>query len=345
MHSRDRFLSAFTDTPADRPPAWIMRQAGRYLPEYRALKERYDFLTLVRTPDLATEVTLQPLQRFPQLDAAIIFSDILIVPEAIGVAYRFRDAGGIEMEKRIGSGRDVALLQPEAIREKTAYLPQALRLTRRAIGHHKALLGFAGSPWTLATYLIEGGSTRDFLLTRAFLQEQPEAFTALLEKLTEAVAELLLSQIEAGVDAIQIFDSWATAAPEDRYEELSLRWITSIINHLPPDFPVILFAKGKAAQAKTLARSGAKGLAVDHSVHLPDVRAAVPHAITLQGNLAPEMMTAPATEAVPAVRELLNAMAPWRRYIFNLGHGITPDARIETVQAVLHAIDTARSSD
>ena len=344
MNSRDRFLTAFTDALPDRPPAWIMRQAGRYLPEYRALKEKYDFLTLVRTPELATEVTLQPLQRFSQLDAAIIFSDILIVPEAIGIGYRFRDTGGIEMETRIASPHDVALLQPEAIREKTAYLPQALRLTRRAIGTRKALLGFAGSPWTLATYLIEGGSTRDFLLTRAFLKEQPTAFASLLEKLTEAVAELLLSQIESGVDAVQIFDSWATAAPRDQYEEVSLRWITAIIDRLPEGFPVILFAKGKAAEAAALVRSGAKGLAVDPSVHLPDIRAAVPDTLTLQGNLAPESMTAPAAETVPAVHALLRSMAPWRRYIFNLGHGITPDARIETVQAVLETIDTARPS-
>lgn len=345
MNSRDRFLSAFTDSLPDRPPAWIMRQAGRYLPEYRALKERHDFLTLVRTPELATEVTLQPLQRFPQLDAAIIFSDILIVPEAIGIPYRFRESGGIEMALRIASPREVDLLRPGDIREKTAYLPQALRLARRAIGEKKALLGFAGSPWTLATYLIEGGSTRDFLLTRAFLQEQPKAFTDLLEKLTDSVAELLLSQIEAGVDAVQIFDSWATAAPPDHYREASLRWITAIIERLPEGFPVILFAKGKAAEAASLITCGAKGLAIDHSVHLPAIRAAVPETITLQGNLAPECMTAPAGEAVQAVRELLRSMAPWRRYIFNLGHGITPDARIETVQAVLQAIDTAHSSD
>ena len=343
MNSRDRLLNAFTDSSPDRPPVWIMRQAGRYLPEYRALKEQHDFLTLVRTPDLATEVTLQPLRRFPQLDAAIIFSDILIVPEAMGIAYRFRETGGIEMEKRITCAHDVEQLQPETIREQTAYLPAALSQTRRAIGDRKALLGFAGSPWTLATYLIEGGSTRDFLRTQAFLTEQPKAFHALMEKLTNGVADLLLSEIEAGVDAVQLFDSWAAAAPPDRYWECSLRWIEAIIARLPKAFPVILFAKGKASEAPSLTRTGATALAIDHSVSLAGVRATLPAHITLQGNLDPDLMTGPPENAVRAVTALLQSMAPWPRYIFNLGHGITPDARIETVQAVLETIDSARS--
>jgi uroporphyrinogen decarboxylase len=345
MNSYDRFLNAFTNRQPDRPPVWIMRQAGRYLPEYRALKEQYDFVTLVRTPELAAEVTLQPLQRFSQLDAAIIFSDILIVPEALGVEYSFRETGGIEMQRAIRSAADIATLRPEAIRDKTDYMPAALKLVRTEIGREKALLGFAGSPWTLATYLIEGGSSRDFSKTKAFVAEQPEAFSALMEKLTAAVAELILSQIEAGVDAVQIFDSWASAVPENQYAECSLNWIKAIRERLPDNFPIILFAKGKAAVANELLRAGTSGLAIDHSADLAAVRAAVPPDITLQGNLNPELMTGDPTTAATATAALLQKMAPWQRYIFNLGHGITPQARIETVQAVLETIDNAAQAN
>jgi uroporphyrinogen decarboxylase len=185
-----RFLNAFTPNPPDRPPVWLMRQAGRYLPEYRALKERYDFLTLVKTPELATEVSLQPLQRFPQLDAAIVFSDILIVPEAMGQSYAFRETGGIEMAYPVRCKEQVVALQPEAIPEATAYLPAALKLLRPAIGAQRALLGFGGSPWTLATYMVEGGSSRDFNTIRSMAQDEPSLFHALMEKITEAVVRL-----------------------------------------------------------------------------------------------------------------------------------------------------------
>lgn len=339
MNSRDRFLKAFTDTAPDRPPAWIMRQAGRYLPEYRELKKRYDFLTLVKTPELATEVTLQPLRRFPQLDAAIIFSDILIVPEALGVGYQFREKGGIQMAKAVSSEADIRALDPARLVEKTAYLPDALRLVKQAIGTEKALLGFAGSPWTLATYLIEGGSSRSFDRSRALLREEPGLFHRLMEKLVEAIVQLFQEQIRAGVDAIQIFDSWAAAAPADAYRECSLRYIRDIITRLPESVPVILFAKGMTSRHDALLQTGARALAVDHSVCLADLRAEVPATCTLQGNLDPGWMTKDPDEACTAVKALLAEQAPFRRYIFNLGHGITPQARIETVQAVLECVD------
>lgn len=343
MTGRERFLNAFTDRLPDRPPVWIMRQAGRYLPEYRALKQRYDFLTLVQTPELACEVTLQPLRRYAQLDAAIIFSDILILPEAMGQGYRFREGGGIEMEYALGDGAQIAALEPAAVRERTAYLPAALRLVRQAIGDSKALLGFAGAPWTLATYMIEGGSTRDFRRSHAFYREHPDLFAALMRSLTDGLIELLRSQIEAGVDAVQIFDSWAAAAPEGHYEAASLSWIREVIAALPVGFPVILFAKGMSGAADALARSGARALAVADGVDLADWRQQLPADMTVQGNLAPATMTLDPEAAVAATRALLGSMAPWRRYIFNLGHGITPDARTETVQAVLETIADAKN--
>jgi len=341
MTSRERFLNAFTGQPPDRPPAWIMRQAGRYLPEYRELKTRHDFLTLVRTPELAAEVTLQPLQRFAELDAAIIFSDILILPEALGVGYAFREAGGIAMERTLSSQRDMASLDPEAVRERTAYLPQALRLVRQELGPAKALLGFAGSPWTLATYLVEGGSSRDFSRIQELFSKEPAVFEELMERLTRGLIHLLLSQIEAGVDAVQIFDSWAAAAPKDQYPEASLQWIQRIIEALPGEVPVILFAKGMSAHHRDLLATGAAALAIDHGADLPDLRRQLDDRVVLQGNLNPEWMTGPPEAAARATRELLDAMLPWNRYIFNLGHGITPQARIETVEAVLRCLGSA----
>ena len=338
MTSRERFLNAFTGTHHDRPPAWIMRQAGRYLPEYRALKEKHDFITLVKTPELAAEVTLQPLLRYSQLDAAIIFSDILIIPEALGVPYAFREEGGIKMLGSIRSQRDIDRLEPAAVRERTRYLPQALRLVRASIGPDKALLGFGGSPWTLATYMIEGGSSREFLHSRNFFLTERKAFDSLMSRLSEALVELFLSQIEAGVEAIQIFDSWAAAAPEGCYWECSLKWIQSIISQLPPSIPIILFAKGMTSHFPDLLRTGARALAADHSINLAEWRKQLPAEVTVQGNLDPAYMTRDPGIAVQATRELLRAMHPFGRYIFNLGHGITPDAQVETVQAVLETV-------
>ena len=246
MTHRERFLNAFTDHAPDRPPVWIMRQAGRYLPEYRALKEKHDFVTMVKTPELATEVTLQPLRRFPQLDAAIIFSDILIVPEAMGLPYSFRDKGGLEMAGSVRSKGDVEVLRPEDVRSKTAYIADAIRMVRKELAGSRALLGFGGSPWTLATYMIEGGSSREYEHARGMYLHNRPLFEALMEKLTRGLIDLFKSQIDAGVDAVQIFDSWGAAAPEGHYWDCSLKWIQRIIEAIPRSTPVILFAKGMA---------------------------------------------------------------------------------------------------
>jgi len=338
MKSRERFLNAFTDHAPDRPPVWIMRQAGRYLPEYRELKTKHDFVTMVKTPELATEVTLQPLRRFHQLDAAIIFSDILIVPEAMGLPYAFREHGGIEMGGRIRTAADIAALRPEAVREKTAYIAEAIRRVHHELAGSRALLGFGGSPWTLGTYMIEGGSSKDYQHSRALFQQERPLFEALMEKLTNGLIDLFKSQIEAGVDAIQIFDSWASAAPKGHYWECSLSWIQRIIEALPSSTPVILFAKGMATRAEDLIRTGAQALAADQSVNLAKWRGTLPVHMTVQGNLDPELMPGRPEIAATATRKLLRSMAPWKRYIFNLGHGITPDARIETLEAVLNCI-------
>ncbi|GDY18614.1 uroporphyrinogen decarboxylase [Verrucomicrobiota bacterium] len=341
MNSRDRFLAALRRQPHGRPPVWIMRQAGRYLPEYRALKAKSDFVTMVRTPDLAVEVTLQPLSRFPQLDAAILFSDILVIPEALGVGYRFRDEGGIAMERALATSADVDGLSVAGAADRLHYVYEALALLRRSLGQEKALLGFAGSPWTLACYLIEGGGSEDFPRTKAMVKSDPRLLHRLLGLLADAVAEYLTRQFAAGADAIQIFDSWAGALQGADYEEFSLRYIRAVLERLPVGAPVILYAKGKSPQAAALAATGVPCLGVDWTMPLSQVRRLAGRPLCLQGNLDPEFMVGEPAAAHAATMEVIADNAGDPGHIFNLGHGITPQARVETFQAVLDAVVAA----
>jgi len=338
MTSKQRFLSAINCQPLERPPIWIMRQAGRYLPEYRKLKESYDFVTMVKTPELATEVTLQPLKRFA-LDAAIVFSDILIVPEALGQPYHFRDEGGIGMDFALQSSDDIAKLAPaSAVSEKLTYIAEALRMVDAEVGAEKAVLGFAGSPWTLACYMVEGGSSKDFTKIKSLFYEDRRTFDQLMTKLASAVAELLKMQLAAGADCVQIFDSWASACPGTDYHDMSLRWIREVIDELPEGAPIILFAKGMAHHMPTLADSGAKALGMDWSVDLPSARAHAPANICLQGNLDPALLSTSPAVVSAASKDLLNGMNGAHGHIVNLGHGILPSAKIECVQTLVDTV-------
>jgi uroporphyrinogen decarboxylase len=316
-----------------------MRQAGRYLPEYRALKERHGFLTMVRTPALAAEVTLQPLQRFP-LDAAILFSDILIVPEALGQPYRFRDQGGITLDFPLDSAASIQSLNTEALPERLAYVAAALREVRAGLPCDQALLGFAGSPWTLAAYMVEGGSPGADPAVLRLARAEPALFASLMEKLARAVAATLRLQLAAGADAVQIFDSWGGLCPDEHYVEWSLRWIREIIAALPPAAPVILFAKGRAHHA-ALAATGARVLSLDHSVDLASFRAAHPGIVT-QGNLDPALLEGDPAAVIAATSALLRAAGPG--HIVNLGHGLTPRARIESVAALVETVVASAAS-
>ncbi len=337
MTSRTRFLAAVARQPVDRTPIWVMRQAGRYLPEYRELKAKHDFLTMVRTPELATEVTLQPLRRF-DLDAAILFSDILVIPEALGQGYRFREQGGIGMEWAITSASDIDRLDATRVREKLAYVPAALRLIRKELADTKALLGFAGSPWTLAAYMVDGGSSDDFPKLKALARTEPAAFEKLMEKLSDAVAEYLNMQIEAGADAVQLFDSWAALCQGVEYERNSLRWMRRIIAKLPKNFPVIVYAKGMAHHAPAIADAGAAVIGVDWTYSLAQVRSLTGGRVALQGNLDPQVMTTTPDLVRAAARAVLADNAGASGHIFNLGHGITPDAKIECMAALVDTV-------
>ena len=338
MNSRDRFLAALHRRPHGRPPVWIMRQAGRYLPEYRKLKAQSDFVTMVRTPDLAVEVTLQPLRRFAQLDAAILFSDILVIPEALGVGYRFRDEGGIAMEKSLQTENDLSLLQPAGAIERLDYVYKALRLLRKELGTNKALLGFAGSPWTLACYLVEGGGSEEFPKMKSLVKSNPKFVHQILNVLTQTVAGYLKEQLLAGADAIQIFDSWAGVLVGKEYEEFSLRYIREVIALLPPQAPIILYAKGKSADAVALAKTGVPCLGVDWTMPISNVRALIDRPLCIQGNLNPEFIVGKPDAAIQATQQILKDNAGDLGHIFNLGHGITPDAQIDTLTAVLDTV-------
>ena len=335
MTARERFLAACARAPADRRPVWLMRQAGRYLPEYRALKGKHSFVEMARTPALAAEVTLQPLRRFP-LDAAIIFSDILIVPEAMGQPYCFREEGGIAMEFALKSADDIEKLDATNVAERLQYLGDAHRLVRRDLGDKTALLGFAGAPWTLAAYMVEGGSPADSPAIARLAQAEPAQFEKLMRKLTRAVAACLRLQVEAGADAVQIFDSWGALCPTKFYAQWSLRWIREIIAMLPPKTPVILFAKGMAGEADALTQSGATVLSLDQSVNLAAFRQANP-GIATQGNLDPALLEA-TPEMVRVVTSALMKTITGPGHIMNLGHGITPQAKIECVAALVDTV-------
>ena len=337
MNSRERFKNALAQKPVDRPPIWVMRQAGRHLPEYRKLKEQYTFLELVKNPELAEEVTLQPLRRYA-VDAAIIFSDILVIPEALGVPYSFREKGGIQIDKQLTSRAMIDELDATNIAEKLAYMPAALRRVRKAIGEEKTLLGFGGSPWTLAAYMLEGGSSTNWHTAKAFFIEERAAYEALMEKLVSSTIEYFNAQIDAGVDAIQIFDSWGAACPGGWYREMSLKWIEQIISGLNGRVPIIVYAKGMSHQAVPISETGASAISVDWSVNLATLKDELGDRLAVQGNLDPAILDTTPELTRLAATDILESMRGKNGFVFNLGHGIHPTAKIENMEALVETV-------
>ena len=337
MTPRQRFLAATHQQTVDRPPIWLMRQAGRYLPEYRKLKTQYDFVTMVRTPELATEVTLQPMRRFP-LDAAIIFSDILVIPEALGQGYHFRDQGGIGMDYLLDTRAKIEALDNTKIAENLKYVAEALTLTRSKLGEDTALLGFCGSPWTLACYMVEGGSAKDFVKIKQLAWDQPELFGRLMKKLTDGIVEYLHMQIDAGADALQIFDSWGAICPATHYETWSLRWINHIIKELKERVPVILYAKAMGHKANDLMKTGAKILSLDWTMNLRHMRQSIGSGAAVQGNLDPVVLTTTPEITRREAQRVIDDAGNQPGFIFNLGHGMVPSAKIECVEALMEVV-------
>jgi uroporphyrinogen decarboxylase len=338
LTNRQRFLDACCCRAVDRPPVWLMRQAGRALPEYRKLKEKYTFLQLVQTPELAAEVTLQPVRRFG-FDAAILFSDILVIPEAMGQPYRFRETGGIEMDFKIQSAADIEKLSVEHICKKLNYVSSALKILHKELNGQTALIGFSGSPWTLATFMMEGGSAEKFTRAKALFDSDKKTFFSLMEKLTAAVTAYLQMQIAAGADALQIFDSHGGHLQGFDFQQASSRWMRDIITNLRRKVPVIVFSLGTHDNWNNLAATGADVLGIDWQFSLAEARKILPKDIGIQGNLNP-MLLAEATqeEVIAESNRLLVEMRGRNGYIFNLGHGVPPTAKLENIAALVETV-------
>jgi uroporphyrinogen decarboxylase len=330
-------MKALACEAVDRAPVWLMRQAGRVLPEYRALKEKYSFVELVQTPELAAEVTLQPIRRFG-FDGAILFSDILVVAEGLGQSYHFRDNGGIRMEFTIRSAEDIERLEVEPVVERLQYVAQALSIIKSELGGKTALLGFAGAPWTLANFMMEGGSAKEFTRAKALFYSDPALLERLCEKLTEAVASFLRLQIASGVDAVQIFDSLGGLLAPEAYYRASGQWIERIISELDFEVPVILFAKGVHGDWDALVSACPSALSIDWTLSLRSVADLLPRGIAVQGNLDPCLLIG-TPEAVAAETDaILQSMRDRPGHVFNLGHGVPPNARLECVESLVETV-------
>jgi uroporphyrinogen decarboxylase len=337
LNNRERFLDACRCKVVDRPPVWLMRQAGRALPEYRKLKAKHDFLELVRTPALAAEVTLQPVHRF-DFDAAILFSDILVVAEGLGQGYKFRDGGGIQMNFVLENAVDIKNLNVGAFPEKLNYIPQALQLVKKELAGKTALIGFAGSPWTIANFMLEGGSAKEFVRAKNLFHTQPEIFSMLMEKLTAAVTKLLQMQIAAGAEVVQIFDSLGGLLSKNDFPKASARWMKQIVSALNGAVPVIVFSKDIHGNWNDLIETGADVLGIDSGVPLADTRKKLPEHIGVQGNLDPFLLLTTPEKVATETNRILAEMRGAHGHIFNLGHGVPPDAKLENIAALVETV-------
>lgn len=339
----DCILRALLRQPVDRTPVWIMRQAGRYLPEYlKTRAEAGSFMNLCQTPELACEVTLQPLRRF-NLDAAIIFSDILTIPDVMGLKLYFVAGEGPKFEHPLRTAEDIRKLPSPDVSESLGYVMDAIALTRRELGGKVPLIGFSGSPWTLATYMIEGGSSKTFSKAKKLIYQDPGLAHELLDKLAVTVTDYLNAQIESGAQAVQIFDTWGGALSARAYEEFSLRYMTQIVSGLKREnegrrVPVILFSKGCSTQLEALADTGCDALGVDWTITLSEARKRVGDRVALQGNLDPSILLADKKVIRREVNETLNSFGQGNGHVFNLGHGITPEVDPENLSALISAV-------
>jgi uroporphyrinogen decarboxylase len=339
----DRFLRALLREPVDMTPVWMMRQAGRYLPEYRATRSKAgDFLTLCKTPDLACEVTLQPLERFP-LDAAILFSDILTIPDAMNLGLYFGAGEGPKFERPVRDDAAVDALGVPDPEQELGYVMDAVRVIRRELDGRVPLIGFSGSPWTLATYMVEGGSTKNFALSKGMMFERPELMHRLLDKLAAAVTAYLNAQVAAGAQALMVFDTWGGVLSPRDYELFSLAYMRKIVQGLTRvaddrRVPVVLFTKNGGQWLRQMSESGADALGVDWTTDLADARALSGGKVALQGNLDPCVLYAPPEKIREEVGRVLASYGAGHGHVFNLGHGIHPDVNPEHAGAMVAAV-------
>lgn len=336
----DRFIRALLRQPIDRTPIWMMRQAGRYLPEYRALRAKSkDFFDFCRTPELACEATLQPLARFP-LDAAIIFSDILTVPIAMGCDINMHEGRGPVAPKPVHTAKAIQALNTDNAAEKLAYVSDAITLTKKELNQRVPLIGFAGSPWTVATYMVEGQSSKTFEKIKSMMYAEPALLHTLLEKITDVTIDYLNAQIEAGADVIQIFDSWGGVLSPCQYQLFSLNYMKKIGEKIHRDYngkkiPLIFFSKGCGLYLENIAHAGCDAVGLDWTMDLAVAKKTVGDHVALQGNLDPCVLFADPKTIQQEAKKILSVYHNQTGFVFNLGHGISKDTPIDSVDALM----------
>ncbi len=341
--NNDRFLRALRREPTDTTPVWVMRQAGRYLPEYRETRGRAgSFMGLAQNPEFACEVTLQPLARF-ELDAAILFSDILTIPDAMGLGLTFAAGEGPQFERPLRTRADIEKLAIPDMDGELRYVMDAVRLIRRELHGRVPLIGFSGSPWTLACYMVEGHGSKDFATLKAMCWNDPSLAHQLLDTLARAVSAYLIAQAAAGAQALMIFDTWGGLLGPAPFHEFSLRYMARIVDALKADpvsrdLPVVLFSKGAGRHLAALADTGCAGLGVDWTIDLADARTAVGGRVALQGNLDPSILRASPEVIRREARAVLDSYGNHPGHVFNLGHGITPEVDPDHVKVLVDEV-------
>jgi len=343
------YINALLKKEVSRTPIWVMRQAGRYLPEYRQTRKRAgDFLSLCKSSDLACEVTLQPLERF-DLDAAILFSDILTIPDAMGLGLHFVENEGPKFSKPLTTLNDINRLSKPDVGIELAYVSEAVSVIKKNLKGRVPLIGFSGSPWTLATYMVEGGSSKNFSKVKGLLFENPKHLHQLLNVLADTVIDYLNAQIEAGADSVMIFDTWGGLLNKESYENFSLRYMSKIVDGIHRKYdertiPVTLFTKGGSAWLEQIAATGCDGVGLDWTIDIGEAERRIGSKVALQGNLDPSVLYASPEIITAEAYKVLDQFKGQTGHVFNLGHGITPDVNPESMKVLVDAVHSYTKS-
>jgi len=336
MIKNDLYLRALRGESVNRPPVWIMRQAGRYLPEFMALRDKYDFFTRCQTPELASEITLQPIKRFP-LDAAILFSDILVVPKAMGIDFQIKENFGPYLENPIRTQKCIEKIEIPNVEEKLGYVFDAVTLTLEKLDNKIPLIGFAGSPWTILCYCVEGKGSKSFDIAKSFCFKNAQLAHNLLQKITDTTIYYLKKKVSRGVSAVQIFDSWGGMLSPKDYKEFSWKYIEQIIDALSPITHTIVFSKACWFALEEISKSKVSAIGIDWTINPETARNLTKNKITLQGNFDPSRLHSPKNVIQKMVNEMISEFGK-DKYIANLGHGILPNIPIENVEVFINSI-------
>ncbi len=336
MYKNHLYIDALQGKEVKRPPVWMMRQAGRYLPEFMELKKKYDFFTRCQTPELAAEITLQPIQRFP-LDAAILFSDILVIPQALGLPFEMKPGIGPYLENPIQSKSDIDKLQDSEVEDSLSYVYEAIDLTVKELDKRLPLIGFAGSPWTIFCYCVEGHGSKTFSKAKAFCYQHPDWAEELLQKITNITIKYLKEKVKHGVASVQLFDSWGGLLSPSDYQKYSWKYLNQIVEALAEETYVIVFAKGCWYALEEMTQSKASALGVDWTCSSSYSRKATQNNITLQGNFDPSKLMGKPDSIYRETQEMIRAFGV-NQYIANLGHGILPEVPVENAGAFVQAV-------